>query len=117
MLVVGVDLLAELVDELVEAEVDLGLDLVVEVLLAEHGEGVVRAVVVQVEGVQDAPGKHEGNYGKGKEEYMFITTHRFHFRGKKVHWMSHTTYTQRRCLFTTYILHFLRNFMTERDTK
>ena len=50
-------LLAQLVDELVEAEVDLGLDLVVEVLLAEHGEGVVGAVVVQVQGVQDASGK------------------------------------------------------------
>ena len=55
VLVVGVDLLAELVDELVEAEVDLGLDLVVEVLLAEHGERVVRAVVVQVQRVQNTP--------------------------------------------------------------
>ena len=55
VLVVGVDLLAELVDELVEAEVDLGLDLVVEVLLAEHGECVVGAVVVQVQRVQHTP--------------------------------------------------------------
>ncbi len=54
MLVVGVYLLAELVDELVKAEVDLRLHLVVEELLAEDCQGVVRAVVVQVQRVEHA---------------------------------------------------------------
>ena len=51
VLVVGVDLLAQLVDELVEAEVHLGLDFVVEELLSEHGEGVVGRVVVEIQWV------------------------------------------------------------------
>ena len=55
MFVVGVDLFAQLVDELVEAEVDLGLDLVVQELLLEDGQRVVGAVVVQVQRVEDAP--------------------------------------------------------------
>ena len=55
MFVVRVDLLAQLVDELVEAEVDLGLDLVVQELLLEDGQRVVGAVVVQVQRVEDAP--------------------------------------------------------------
>ena len=59
VLVVGVDLLAELVDELVEAQVDLGLDLVVEKLLLEHGERVVRAVVVKIERIENAPRRKE----------------------------------------------------------
>ena len=46
------DLIAELVDELIEAEVDLGLHLVVEELLLEHVERVEGGVVVQVQGVQ-----------------------------------------------------------------
>lgn len=57
LLVVGEYLLAELVDELVEAEVHLGLDLVVEELLAEDGQGVEGAVVVQVQRVEDVPGR------------------------------------------------------------
>ena len=55
MFVVGVDLFAELVDELVEAQVDLSLDLVVQELLLEDGQRVVGAVVVQVQRVEDAP--------------------------------------------------------------
>ena len=57
LLVVAEDLLAEFEDELVEAEVDLRLDLVVEKLLAKVRERVVRRVVVQVQGVQHAPEK------------------------------------------------------------
>ena len=55
MFVVGVDLFAQLVDELVEAQVDLSLDLVVQELLLEDGQRVVGAVVVQVQRVEDAP--------------------------------------------------------------
>ena len=62
MLVVRVDLLAELVDKLVEAEVDLGLDLVVEILLAEDGQSVVGAVVVQVQRIEYAPENKEGPF-------------------------------------------------------
>ena len=55
MFVVCVDLFAQFVDELVEAEVDLSLDLVVQELLLEDGQRVVGAVVVQVQRVEDAP--------------------------------------------------------------
>ena len=55
MFVVGVDLFAQFVDELVEAQVDLSLDLVVQELLLEDGQRVVGAVVVQVQRVEDAP--------------------------------------------------------------
>ncbi len=51
---VDADLIAELVDELIEAEVDLGLHLVVEELLLEDVEGVEGGVVVQVQRVQHA---------------------------------------------------------------
>jgi hypothetical protein len=63
LLVVGEDLFAQLVDELVEAEVDLGLDFVVEELLAEDGEGVEGRVVVEVQGVEDVPGS-KGEIGE-----------------------------------------------------
>lgn len=57
--VIGVDLLAELVHKLIEAEVDLGLNLVVEELLPEHGEGVVSGVVVEIQWIQNAPEKSD----------------------------------------------------------
>ena len=69
--VVGEDLFAELVDELVEAEVDLGLDLVVEELLPEAGERVVAGVVVQVQWVQHAP--NDGRDG-GQNVYNGVMT-------------------------------------------
>ena len=53
LLVGAEDLLAEHVDELVEAQVHLGLALVVQVALAEDGERVHRRVVVQVERIED----------------------------------------------------------------
>jgi len=53
-LIPDADLIAELVDELIEAEVDLGLHLVVEELLLEDVEGVEGGVVVQVQRVQHA---------------------------------------------------------------
>ena len=55
LLVVEEDLLAQLKHELVKAEIDLGLDLVVEELLAEVRQGVVSRVVIQVKRVQHAP--------------------------------------------------------------
>ncbi len=53
--VVGIDLLTELVDELVEAEVDLSLNLVVQKLLLEDGQSVVSTVIVQIERIKDTP--------------------------------------------------------------
>ena len=55
MLVVGIDLFAQLVDKLIKAQVDLGFNLVVQKLLFEDGQRVVGAVVVQVQRVEDAP--------------------------------------------------------------
>ena len=55
MLVVGIDLFAQLVDKLIKAQVDLGINLVVQKLLFEDGQRVVGAVVVQVQRVEDAP--------------------------------------------------------------
>lgn len=49
----GKDLLAELVDKLIEAQIDFGLHFVVQELLSEDSECVVRRVVVQVQGIQD----------------------------------------------------------------
>ena len=66
MLVVLEDLFAELVDELVEAEVHLGLYLVVEELLLEVVQGIVGTVTVQVQRVQDVPGGREGEGGGGR---------------------------------------------------
>ena len=40
---------------LIKTEVDLSLDFVVQKLLLENGQGVVGAVVVQVQRVEDAP--------------------------------------------------------------
>ena len=54
VLVVCVHLLAQLVDKLVEAEVHLSLHLVIQELLAEHGERVEGRVVVEVERVEHA---------------------------------------------------------------
>lgn len=48
----GENLLAEFVNKLIEAQVDLRFHLVVEKLFAEHSEGVVGAVIVQVQRVQ-----------------------------------------------------------------
>ena len=67
VLVVLEDLFAELVDELVEAEVHLGLYLVVEELLLEVVQGIVGTVTVQVQRVQDVPGGREGREGRGGE--------------------------------------------------
>lgn len=48
----GENLLAQFVNKLIEAQVDLRFHLVVEKLFAEHSEGVVGAVIVQVQRVQ-----------------------------------------------------------------
>jgi hypothetical protein len=53
--VVSIDLLTELVDELVEAEVDLSLNLVVQKLLLEDGQSVMSTVIVQIERIKDTP--------------------------------------------------------------
>ena len=53
MLIVVEDLLAELVDELVEAQVNLSLYLVVQELPLEVVESVASAITVQVQGVQN----------------------------------------------------------------
>jgi len=55
LFVVSKDLLTKFVYKLVKAQVDLGLDFVVQELLPEYCEGVVSAVVVQIKGVQDKP--------------------------------------------------------------
>ncbi len=55
MFVVSIDLLTELVDELVEAEVDLSLNLVVQKLLLEDGQSVMSTVIVQIERIKDTP--------------------------------------------------------------
>jgi len=49
------NLFTEFVYKLIEAEVDFSFHFIVQELLAEHGEGVHRAVIVQVQGVQHIP--------------------------------------------------------------
>lgn len=53
MLVVGKHLIAEFVDELIEAEVDFGLEFVVEKLFLDFGERILRGVVVQIQRVEN----------------------------------------------------------------
>lgn len=52
LLVVSKDLLAEVVDKLVETQIHFGLHLVVQELLAEDGQRVHGTVVVQIQRVQ-----------------------------------------------------------------
>ena len=54
MLVICKNLLAQLVDKLVKAQIDFGFDFVVQELFPEDGQGVVGAVVVQIQGKEDA---------------------------------------------------------------
>lgn len=54
VLVVAINLFAQLVNKLVEAQVDLGLDFIVEKLLLKHSERVVSTVVIQVQWVKHA---------------------------------------------------------------
>ncbi len=46
-------LLAQYVDKLIEAQVDLGLDLVVQVTLAKYGQRIHGRIVVQVKWIED----------------------------------------------------------------
>lgn len=55
MFVVGKDLVTEFVDELVKAQVDLSLHLVIQELFAEFREGKMGTVIVQVQRVEDVP--------------------------------------------------------------
>jgi hypothetical protein len=56
---VGVDLFADLEDELIEAQVDLGLNLVVQESLVQRVQRPVGRIVVQVERVQQELVKSE----------------------------------------------------------
>jgi len=49
------NLFTELVHKLIEAEIDFSFHFVVQELLAEHGEGVHCAIIVEVQGVQHIP--------------------------------------------------------------
>ena len=53
LLVGSEDLLAKNVDELVEAEIHLGLDLIVQMPLLEHAQSIHRCVVVEIEWIED----------------------------------------------------------------
>ena len=77
--VITVDLLAQLVNKLIEAEVDLCLHLIVQELLPEHGQRVVRAVIVQIQGVEDA--LHVGRV-LGLEDMIGENPRHGHLNGK-----------------------------------
>ncbi len=62
MFVVVEYLLAELVDKLIEAEVELSLNFIVQELLSKVVKGVVARVTIQVQWVQDVPGWGRGMY-------------------------------------------------------
>ena len=51
----GKNLFTELVYKLIKAKINFSLHFIIKELLAEHGEGVHRAVIVQVQGVQHIP--------------------------------------------------------------
>ena len=53
MLVVGEHLIAEFVDELIEAEIHFGFEFVVEKLLLDFGEGILGGVVVEIQRVEN----------------------------------------------------------------
>jgi len=57
MLVVRVNLLAKLVNELIEAEVDFSLHLIVQVLLAEDGQCVMGTIVIKIQRIQNTSAK------------------------------------------------------------
>ena len=53
LFIVGIDLLAQLVDKLVKAKVDFSFDFVIQELLLEDSQSVVSTIVVQVQRIQD----------------------------------------------------------------
>ena len=57
---VGKYLVWQFVDKLVEAQVDFSLYLIIEELFTEFMECVVSTVVVQVQRIENVPGKWEG---------------------------------------------------------
>lgn len=76
MLEVGVNLLAQFVHELIKAQVDLRLNFIVQKLLLEHGESVMSTVIIQVQGVENAPEDEEqGLDFKLKVKYNKILLH------------------------------------------
>ena len=74
MFVVGKNLLAQFVNELIKAQINFGLYFIVEKLFAEYGQGVMGAVVVQIQRKQDAPEEHQ----KTLTQFSFIEKFRLH---------------------------------------
>jgi hypothetical protein len=59
--VVGENLFAQLIDELIETQIDFSFDFVVQKLFAENGQRIVSRIVIEIKGEKYAPGKHKSN--------------------------------------------------------
>ena len=53
LFIIGIDLLAQLVDKLVKAKVDFSFDFVIQELLFKDSQSVVSTIVVQIQRIQD----------------------------------------------------------------
>lgn len=59
--VVGENLFAQLIDELIETQIDFSFDFVVQKLFAENGQRIVSRIVIEIKGEKYAPGKPKSN--------------------------------------------------------
>ena len=53
LFIIGIDLLAQLVDKLVKAKVDFSFDFVIQELLFKNSQSVMSTIVVQIQRIQD----------------------------------------------------------------
>jgi hypothetical protein len=53
--VVGENLFAQLIDELIETQIDFSFDFVVQKLFAENGQRIVSRIVIEIKGEKYAP--------------------------------------------------------------
>jgi len=57
------NLFAQFVNKLVKAQIDFSLEFIVEKLLMEHVECIVRTVIVQIQWIQHVPRDGQNNNG------------------------------------------------------